>query len=90
MGNETNRGIRPEHYFPMVVILMMFAWWARATYGVGLTSIVLGVWLLMGSMAGAIWILNRWNRRWVWIAVAMVFVLPAAAALELITIAEDF
>jgi hypothetical protein len=63
---------------------------ARATYGVGLIAIILGVWLLIGSMAGATWIVNRWNRWWVWVAVSMVFVLVAAAALEFITIVEDF
>ncbi len=63
---------------------------ARATYGVGLTAIIMGVWLLMGSVAAATWILNRWNRWWVWGAVSVVFVLPVAAALELITIVEEF
>lgn len=90
MGNEESRGIRPEQYFPMVVVVMMFAFWARATYGVGLTAIIAGMWLLMGTVAGAIWVLTRWNRWWVWILVSTVFVVPAAAALELITIVEEF
>jgi hypothetical protein len=50
----------------------------------------MGVWLLMGSVAGATWIVNRWNRWWVWGAVSEVFVLLAAAALEFITIVEEF
>ena len=90
MGNEASRGIRPEQYFPMVVVVMMFAFWARATYGVGLTAIIAGMWLLMGTVASAIWVLTRWNRWWVWILVSTVFVVPAAAALELITIVEEF
>ena len=90
MANETMGKIRPEMYWPMVVVVMMFGWWARATHGVGLTAIVMGVWLLMGSVAGATWIVNRWNRWWVWGAVSVVFVLLAAAALEFITIVEEF
>ena len=49
-----------------------------------------GVWLLMGTVAGATWIVNRWNRWWVWAAVSVVFVILAAVALELITIVEEF
>jgi hypothetical protein len=79
-----------EKYWPMVVVLMMFAWWARATYEVGLTAIIMGVWLLMGTVAGATWIVKRWNRWWVWGAVSVVFVILAAVALELITIVEEF
>jgi hypothetical protein len=79
-----------EKYWPMVVVLMMFGWWARATYEVGLTAIILGVWLLMGTVASATWIVNRWNRWWVWGAVSVVFVILAAVALELITIVEEF
>ena len=79
-----------EKYWPMVVVLMMFGFWARATYGVGLTAIIMGVWLLMGSVAGATWIVKRWNRWWVWGIVSVVFVILAAAALELITIVEEF
>lgn len=79
-----------EKYWPMVVGLMMFAWWARATHGVGLTAIIMGVWLLMGTVAGATWIVNRWNRWWVQGAVSVLFVILAAVALELITIAEEF
>ena len=79
-----------EKYWPMVVVLMMFAWWARATYGVGLTAIIIGVWLLMGTVAGATWLVNRWNRWWVWGAVSVVFVILASIALELITIVEEF
>jgi hypothetical protein len=90
MSDEANRGITPERYWPMVVVVMMFGWWARATYGVGLTAIIMGVWLLMGSVAGATWIVNRWNRWWVWGTVSVVFVLLAAAALEFITIVEEF
>jgi len=74
----------------MVVVVMMFGWWARATFGVGLISIVIGVWLLMGSMAAAWWTVNRWNRWWVWGSVSMAFVILAAVALEFITIAEEF
>jgi hypothetical protein len=74
----------------MVVVLMMFAFWARATYGVGLTATIMGVWLLMGTVAGATWIVNRWNRWWVWGIVSMVFVILAAVALEFITIVEEF
>jgi hypothetical protein len=74
----------------MVVVVMMFAFWARATYGVGLTAIIIGVWLLMGAVAGATWIVTRWNRWWVWGAVSVVFVVLAAVALEFITIVEEF
>ena len=74
----------------MVVVVMMFGWWARASFGVGLTSIVMGVWLLMGSVAAATWTVNRWNRWWVWGSVSMVFVILAAVALEFITIADEF
>ena len=75
----------------MVVVVMMFGWWARATYGVGLTAIIMGVWLLMGSVAGATWIGNRWNRWWGgWGSVSLVFVILAASALEFITIVEEF
>ena len=80
----------PEKYWPMVVVLMMFAFWARATYGVGLTSIIMGVWLLMGAVAGVTWIVKRWNRWWVWGIVSVVFVILAAVALEFITIVEEF
>lgn len=79
-----------EKYWPMVVVLMMFAFRARATYGVGLTAIVMGVWLLMGTVAGATWIVKRWNRWWVWGIVSVVFVILAAVALEFITIVEEF
>jgi hypothetical protein len=74
----------------MVVVAMMFGFWARATHGVGLTAIIIGVWLLMGSVAGAMWIVNRWNRWWVWGTVSVVFVILAAVALEFITIVEEF
>lgn len=77
-------------YWPMVVVLMMFAFWARATHGVGLTSIILGVWLLMGAVAGATWAVTRWNRWWVWGIVAFLFVIVAAVALEFISIVEEF
>ena len=90
MEQHAKAEIMAERYWPMVVVVMMFAWWARATYGVGLTAIIMGVWLLMGSVAGATWIVNRWNRWWVWAAVSVVFVILAAAALELITIVEEF
>lgn len=90
MANEANRETRPETYWPMVVVVMMFGWWARATHGVGLTAIIMGVWLLMGSVAGATWIVNRWRRWWAWGPVSVVFVLFAAAALEFITIVEEF
>lgn len=63
----------------MVVVVMMFGWWARATHGVGLTAIIIGVWLMMAAVAGATWVLNRWNRWWVWAAVSAVFV-PVTAA----------
>jgi hypothetical protein len=79
-----------EKYWPMVVVLMMFGWWARATYGVGLTGIVGGVWLLMGAVAAATWTVNRWNRWWVWGAVSALFVIIAAMALQAITIVEEF
>jgi hypothetical protein len=90
MSDEANSEIRAETYWPMVVVLMMFGWWARATYGVGLSAIIMGVWLLMASVAGATWIVNRWTRWWVWGAVSVVFVILAAAALEFITIVEEF
>ena len=90
MGNSGSGEIRPETYWPIVVVVMMFGWWARATHGVGLTAIIIGVWLLMGSVAGASWVVNRWNKWWVWGTVSVVFVPLAAAALELITIAEEF
>ncbi len=64
MGNEAKRGIAPELYWPMVLVLMMFGFWARATHGVGLTAIILGVWMLMGAVAAATWTVNRWNRWW--------------------------
>ena len=48
-----------EKFWPMVVVLMMFGWWARATYGVGLTGIIMGVWLMMGTVVAATWIVNR-------------------------------
>lgn len=79
-----------EKYWPMVVVLMMFAFWARATYGVGLTAIIMGVWLLMGTVAGATWIAKRCGRWWVWGVVSLVFVIRAAVALEFITIVEEF
>jgi hypothetical protein len=63
--------------------------WARATYGVGLTSIIIGMWLLMGAVAGATWIVKRWNRWWVWGDVSVAFVILAAVALEFITIVEE-
>ena len=47
----------------MVVVVMMLGWWARAAYGVGLTAIILGVWLLMGAVAGATWIVRVLARR---------------------------
>jgi hypothetical protein len=50
----------------------------------------LGVWLLMGSVAGAAWIVNRWNRWWVWGIVSVMIVILAAVALEFITIVEEF
>jgi hypothetical protein len=90
MSSAANRPITPETYWPMVVLLMMFGWWARATHGVGLTAIIMGVWLLMGSTAAATWIVRRWNRWWVWGSVSMAFVLLAAVALEFIAIAEEF
>ena len=90
MSGESNGAIRAEWYWPMVVVVMMFAFWARATHGVGLTAIVMGMWLLMASVAGATWIVNRWNRWWVWGVVSVVFVILAAVALEFITIAEEF
>ncbi len=40
-----------QKYWPMIVVLMMFAWWARATHDVGLVAIITGVWLLMGTVA---------------------------------------
>lgn len=55
-----------------------------------MTSIITGVWLLMGSVAGATWVVNRWNRWWVWGIVSVVFVLLAATSLELVTIVEEF
>jgi hypothetical protein len=79
-----------ERYWPMVVVVMMFGFWARATYGVGLTSIIIGVWLLMATVAGATWIVKRWSHWWVWGAVSGVFVILAAVALEFITIVEEF
>lgn len=45
--------VKPEKYWPMVVVLMMFGFWARATYGVGLIAIISGVWVMMGAMAAA-------------------------------------
>ena len=90
MANEPNGEIRPESYWSMVVVVMMFGWWARATYGVGLTAIIMGVWLWMGSVAGATWIVNRWNRWWVWGSVSVVLVILAAAALEFVAIVEEF
>jgi hypothetical protein len=90
MSDNANRQVRAEIYWPMVVVVMMFGFWARATYGVGLTAIIMGVWLLMGSVAGATWVVIRWNRWWVWGAVSVVFVILAAVALEFITIAEEF
>jgi len=42
-----------EKYWPMVVVLMMFAWWARATYAVGLTAIIMAI-----GLAG----IGRWLR----------------------------
>jgi hypothetical protein len=89
MSDEANAAIKAEWYWPMVVVVMMFGWWARATYGVGLTAIIMGVWLLMASVAGATWIVNRWNRWWVWGMVSVVFVSLAAVALEFVTIAEE-
>lgn len=80
----------PEKYWPMVVVLMMFAFWARASYGVGLTAIIIGVWMMMAAVAAATWTVNRWNRWWVWGAVSAVFVILAAVALEFITIVEEF
>jgi len=44
----------------------------------------------MGAVAGATWIVKRWNRWWVWGAVSGVFVILAAVALEFITIVEEF
>ena len=90
MEQDVKPEIMAERYWPMVVVCAMFAWWARATYEVGLTAIIMGVWLLMGSVAGATWIVNRWNRGWVWGIVSVVFVLLAAVALEFITIVEEF
>jgi hypothetical protein len=55
-----------------------------------LSATIMGVWLLMGTVAGATWIVNRWNRWWVWGIVSMVFVILAAVALEFITIVEEF
>ena len=49
----------------------------------------MGVWLLMGTVAGATWIVNRWNRWWVWGIVSVVFVILAAMTLEFITIVEE-
>ena len=49
-----------------------------------------GVWLWMGSVAGATWIVNRWNRWWVWGSVSVVLVILAAAALEFVAIVEEF
>ena len=82
--------MEPTKYWPMVVVLMMFAFWARATYGVGLTSIVIGVWMLMAAVAAATWTVGRWNRWWVWGLVGFAFVIVAAVALEFITIVEEF
>jgi hypothetical protein len=62
MSRETSSGMAPERYFPMVVLAMMFGFWARATHGVGLTALVMGTWLLMGAVAGATWVVRRWNR----------------------------
>ena len=90
MDDEGVRGSMPGRYWQMVVVLMMFGFWARATYGVGLTAIIMGVWLLMGAVAGATWIVRRWDRWWVWGAVSAVFVIVAAVALEFITIVEEF
>ena len=90
MDGEQIREITPERYWPMVVVVMMFGFWARATYGVGLTAIILGVWLLMAAVAGATWTVKRWNRWWVWGAVSAVFVIVAAVALELIVLVEEF
>ena len=90
MDSEGMREIMAERYWPMVVVVMMFGFWARATYGVGLIAIIFGVWLLMGAVAGATWIVKRWNRWWVWGAVSVVFVIVAAVALQFITIVEEF
>ena len=90
MEQHAKAEIMAERYWPMVVVVMMFGWWARATYEVGLTAIIMGVWLLMGSVAAATWIVKRWNRWWVWGIVSAVFVILAASALELITIVEEF
>jgi hypothetical protein len=88
--NKRTEILMAERYWPMVTVVMMFGFWARATYGVGLTSIILGVVLLMASVAGATWIVKRWNRWWVWGTVSVVFVILAAVALEFITIVEEF
>jgi hypothetical protein len=88
--NKRTEILMAERYWPMVTVVMMFGFWARATYGVGLTSIILGVLLLMASVAGATWIVKRWNRWWVWGTVSVVFVILAAVALEFITIVEEF
>jgi hypothetical protein len=82
--------IMADRYWLLVVVLMMFGWWARATYGVGLTAIILGVWLMMAAVAAASWAVRRWNRWRVWGIVSVVFVLVAAVALEFITIVEEF
>jgi hypothetical protein len=79
-----------ERYWPMVALVMMFGYWARATYGVGMISIVLGAWLLMETVAGATWIVNRWNRWWVWGIGSLAFVILAAVALEFNTIVKEF
>ena len=90
MDGEGMGEMRADWYWPMVVVVMMFGFWARATHGVGLTAIITGVWLLMGAVAGATWIVKRWNRWWVWGAVSVVFVIVAAVALEFITIVKEF
>ena len=90
MGEVRGHSVRPEVYFPLVVVLLMFGFWARATHGVGLTAIVMGAWIVLASTAGAVWTVNRWNRWWVWVLVSAVYVLLAAAGLEFISIAEEF
>lgn len=86
--NLAINGRKQTVFWYFFVLVMIFGWWVRVTTGVGLTGIVLGVWLLMAVVGGANLIVTRWNRWWVWVVVAVFFVPMAAVALELISLPE--
>ena len=54
MTGNKNPGIPATAFWPMIVVVMMVGFWARAAFGVGLTAIGLGVWLLMAVVSAAI------------------------------------